>query len=116
MRYPVLAAFIVAIIAGVGSFVALLAPYSSFGRIVTNLFRPLYELANNGLAAIAEHFQSYAFYSTEVWVRSMPTFIIAVATLVVLAVLAWVGGRTYCNTCRHSPRLLLTFLAIEDQL
>lgn len=98
LRYPVLAAFIVAIIAGVGSFVALLAPYSSFGRIVTNLFRPLYELANNGLAAIAEHFQSYAFYSTEVWVRSMPTFIIAVATLVVLAVLAWVGGRTYCNT------------------
>lgn len=98
LRYPVLAAFIVAIIAGIGSFVALLAPYSSFGRIVTNLFRPLYELANNGLAAIAEHFQSYAFYSTEVWVRSMPTFIIAVATLVVLAVLAWVGGRTYCNT------------------
>lgn len=98
LRYPVLAAFIVAIIAGVGSFVALLAPYSSFGRIVTNLFRPLYELANNGLATLAEHFQSYAFYSTEVWVRSMPTFIIAAATLVVLAVLAWVGGRTYCNT------------------
>ncbi len=98
LRYPVLVAFIVAIIAGVGSFVALLAPYSSFGRIVTNLFRPLYELANNGLAAIAEHFQSYAFYSTDVWVRSMPTFIIAVATLVVLAVLAWIGGRTYCNT------------------
>lgn len=98
LRYPVLAVFIVAIIAGIGSFVALLAPYSSFGRIITNLFRPLYELANNGLAAIAEHYESYAFYSTEVWVRSLPTFIIAAATLIVLAVLAWVGGRTYCNT------------------
>mgnify|MGYP002852405591 CR=1 FL=1 len=98
LRYPVLALFIVAMIAGIGSFVALLAPYSSFGRIVTNLLRPLYELANNGLAAIAEHYGSYAFYTTEVWMRGLPTFIIAAATLVLLAVLAWVGGRTYCNT------------------
>lgn len=30
--------------------------------------------------------------------RSLPTFIIAVLTLVVLAVLAWRNGRTYCNT------------------
>ena len=98
LRYPVLVLFIIALLAGVGSFVALLAPYSSFGRIVTNLVRPLYELANNGLAAIAEHFDSYAFYATDVWIRSLPTFMIAAVTLVILAVLAWRGGRTYCNT------------------
>ena len=98
LRYPVLVLFIIALLAGVGSFVALLAPYSSFGRIVTNLLRPLYELANNGLAAIAEHFDSYAFYATDVWIRSLPTFMIAAVTLVILAVLAWRGGRTYCNT------------------
>lgn len=98
LRYPVLAVFIIALVAGFGSFVALLAPYSSFGRIVVNLLRPLYEWGNNGLATIAEHYDSYAFYSTEVWMRSLPTFIIAAATLVVLAALAWVGGRTYCNT------------------
>ena len=98
LRYPVLVVFIIAIVAGIGSFVALLAPYSSFGRIVVNLFRPLYEWGNNGLAAIAEHYNSYAFYSTEVWLRSLPTFIIAAVTFIVLAVLAWIGGRTYCNT------------------
>ena len=98
LRYPILVLFIIALVAGFGSVVALLAPYSSFGRIVTNLFRPLYELANNGLAAIAEHYDSYAFYSTDVWIRSLPTFIIAAVTLIVLAVLAWIGGRTYCNT------------------
>ena len=98
LRYPVLVLFILAIIAGFGSFVALLAPYSSFGRIVVNLLRPLYEWGNNGLAAIAEHYNSYAFYSTDVWLRSLPTFLIAVATVVLLFVLAWVGGRTYCNT------------------
>jgi len=98
LRYPVLVLFIIALLAGVGSFVALLAPYSSFGRIVTNLLRPLYELTNNGLAAIAEHFDNYAFYATDVWIRSLPTFMIAAVTLVILAVLAWRGGRTYCNT------------------
>ena len=98
LRYPVLALFIVALVAGFGSFVALLAPYSSFGRIVVNLLRPLYEWGNNGLAAIAEHYDSYAFYSTDVWLRSLPTFIIAAVTFVLLFVLAWRGGRTYCNT------------------
>ena len=98
LRYPVLVLFIIALVAGFGSFVALLAPYSSFGRIVVNLLRPLYELANNGLAAIAEHYDSYAFYSTDVWIRSLPTFAIAAVTFVVLFVLAWMGGRTYCNT------------------
>jgi len=98
LRYPILVLFIIAIIAGIGSFVALLAPYSSFGRIVVNLFRPIYELCNNGLASIAEHYNSYAFYSTDVWMRSLPTFIIAAVTFVVLIVLTWIGGRTYCNT------------------
>lgn len=98
LRYPVLVLFIIALVAGFGTVVALLAPYSSFGRIVVNLLRPLYELANNGLAAIAEHYDSYAFYSTDVWLRSLPTFIIAAVTFIVLFVLAWIGGRTYCNT------------------
>lgn len=98
LRYGVLALFVVALIAGVGSFVALLAPYSSFGRIVSNLLAPLYGWGNNLLAYFAERMDSYAFYETEVWLASLPTFIIAAVTLVVLIVLAWRGGRTYCNT------------------
>ena len=50
------------------------------------------------LAAIAERADSYAFYSVDVWMRSLPVFVIALVTLVVLVVLAWRGGRTYCNT------------------
>ena len=98
LRYPVLVLFVIALVAGVGSFVALLAPYSSFGRIASNLFAPLYQWGNNGLAAIAEQQGSYAFYHVDVWMRSLPTFLIAAASLAVLAILAWVGGRTYCNT------------------
>lgn len=98
LRYSVLAVFIFALIAGIGSFVALLAPYSSYGRIANNLFMPVYQWGNNILASIAEHYDSYAFYSVDVWVKSMPTLIIASVTFAALIVLAWKGGRTYCNT------------------
>lgn len=98
LRYGVLGLFVIALIAGIGSFVALLAPYSSFGRIATNLFTPIYRWGNNLLAYFAERADSYAFYETEVWMKSLPTFIIAAVTFIVLIVLAWRNGRTYCNT------------------
>lgn len=98
LRYGVLAVFIAAMIAGIGSFVALLAPYSSYGRIAQNLFQPIYIFGNNFFAFIAERIDSYAFYSREVWIRSIPTFIIATITFVAIVVLAWRNGRTYCNT------------------
>ena len=98
LRYGVLALFIVAFIAGIGSLVALLAPYSSYGRIAQNIFQPVYIFGNNLMAWVAERVDSYAFYSREVWLRSLPTFIIATITLVGIGVLAWRNGRTYCNT------------------
>ena len=69
LRYSVLALFIIALVAGLTSVSALLAPYSAFGRIATSLVRPV-----------------------------LPTAIIAGVTLLVVGVLAWIGGRTYCNT------------------
>ena len=98
LRYGVLAFFVVALVAGVGSFVALLAPYSAYGRIANNLFQPLWMWGNNLLAYLAERIDSYAFYEVDVWMKSLPTLLIAVATLAVLFVLAWRNGRTYCNT------------------
>lgn len=98
LRYTVLGIFVVALIAGVGSVVALLAPYSSYGRIVQNLLAPFWAWGNNLFAYIAERADSYAFYEKEVWLKSLPTFIIALVTVVCLAILAWRNGRTYCNT------------------
>lgn len=98
LRYAMLVVMVAALLAGLGSIVQLLAPYSAFGRIATMLLQPLWMLGNNVLAGMAEHYDSYAFYSVDVWLRSMPVFIIALVTLVVLAVLAWRSGRTYCNT------------------
>lgn len=98
LRYGVFLLFVIALIAGIGSFVALLAPYSSYGRIVSNLFEPVYRLGNNVLAYFAERFDSYAFYHVDVWIKSIATFIVAAVTFIVLAYLSWRNGRTYCNT------------------
>jgi polyferredoxin len=98
LRYGVWVIFVIALIVGVQALVALLAPYSAWGRIVQNLFQPVYLWINNLFAALAERADSYAFYDKEVWLRSLPTFIIAIVTLIVVVVLAWKNGRTYCNT------------------
>lgn len=98
LRYGFLLIFAVALAAGLGSVVALLAPYSSYGRIAQNLLQPVWIGANNVLAYLAERVDSYAFYSRDIWIRSTATIAIAAATLVLVGVLAWRNGRTYCNT------------------
>lgn len=42
LRYGVLGVFVLSLISGLGSVVALLAPYSAYGRIAGNLFQPVY--------------------------------------------------------------------------
>lgn len=98
LRWAVFTVFLIALVRGFGSLAQLLAPYSAFGRIATNLLQPVYVAGNNVLASIAEHYDSYAIYHSDVWIRSAISLGIAAVTLVLLAVLAWRNGRTWCNT------------------
>ena len=98
LRYPMLVLFLVAHLAGLAVVVQLLAPYSTFGLIATNLLQPIYQTGNNVLAYFAEQMDSYAFYHSEVWLRSVASLVIAIVMLIVIAVLAWRNGRTWCNT------------------
>ena len=82
LRYSVLALFIIALLAGINSVVALLAPYSAYGRIAQNIFSPV---------------SLWAFHK-EIYIRSIGTFAIAAVTLIIIAVLAFRNGRTWCNT------------------
>lgn len=98
LRYIVLILFIVALVAGLSVIVSLLDPYAAYGRIASNLFAPVYRLGNNLFAWIAERADSYAFYRTDVWIKSGITFGVAILTAIIVAILAWRNGRTYCNT------------------
>lgn len=98
LLYIMLGVFVIAVIFGIGSVVALLAPYGTYGIIAQNLFAPVWAWGNNLLAAIAERADSYAFYRTDIWIRNVTLFITVCVLFVVLAVLAWRRGRLYCNT------------------
>ena len=63
-----------------------------------SVFRPLYDLLVNALAALDAQQNWYVFSEVELWMRSVTTFVVALLTLGILAVLAWRNGRTYCNT------------------
>lgn len=98
LRYAMLVLFIIAIVAGISIIVSILDPYAAYGRMASNFFAPLYRLGNNLSAWVAERADSYAFYSTTVWIKGWITFGIASITLIITGILAWRHGRTYCNT------------------
>ena len=98
LRYTMLVLACAALALNVAWLGGLIFPYSTYGRIVSACVAPLYKLANNGLAAIAEHYGSYAFYEVDVWLKSTAALAVALLTWGIIAVLAWKGGRTWCNT------------------
>ena len=69
LRYGIWLLFVLALVFGLQSAVAVLAPYSAYGRIVSSIM----------------HFQPGA------------VLIAAVATLLLTGILAWFTGREYCN-------------------
>lgn len=98
LRVIMLVFFAVALVVNVAWLAAFIEPYSAYGRIVNNLFAPIYLWGNNLLAYIAERADSYAFYSVDVWLKSGVTLAVAAVTFVVVVILAWRGGRTWCNS------------------
>ena len=72
-------------------------PYSAYGRIASSLFAPIYDAGNNVVADALVDTECYWFYHVES-LQYLPLTIIAVVTLLVIGVVAWVGGRAYCNT------------------
>ena len=96
VRYSLLGIFVVCLIIGFAPVTTLLAPYSAYGRIVNSLFRPLYDMLINALASMET--DTYYFSEVEIWMRSVTTFVVAIITFIVLALIALRHGRAYCNT------------------
>ena len=97
-RYYIALTFFLLISFGFTSFAILVEPYSIFGRFASNLFSPVYHLINNVLAYFAERCDSYAFYHVDVYIKSLPIFIISIVYFLIITILALVNGRWYCNS------------------
>ena len=96
-RYFIALAFFLLIVSDFTNIAIFIEPYSIFGRFVSNLFSPIYRLINNVLAYFAERWNSYAFYHVDVYIKSLPIFIISIAYFLIITILAVVNGRWYCN-------------------
>ena len=74
-----------------------LDPYSNFGRIAVNIFRPIIMEGNNLLNWIALKFHIYNFYYVTIHTVTVWSFAIAAAILLVVVIMALLRGRLFCN-------------------
>lgn len=98
LRIAVLVIFIVMLVAGFNAGAVLLAPYSSYGRMVASMLQPIYIAINNLLAGWSEAQDNYLFYQVEPTNNPTLLLIISAVMMLILFVLAFMHGRTYCNT------------------
>lgn len=98
LRVAMLVVFVLLMVLGLNGLAILIAPYSAYGRIATNLFQPVYMWINNLCAYFAERAESYAFYSVDVWVKSGVTLAVAAVTFVVVGFVSFRWGRVWCNS------------------
>ena len=97
IRYSIMGIVLLTFIFGSSLFVLLLDPYSSFGRIASNLFRPLYLLANNAIADVANSYGNFFFYKVEITTVNMLSILTAAGMFLIVGAFAWFRGRLYCN-------------------
>jgi len=94
LRYSILAAVVISIIAGFSFLLSWIDPYSNFGKIARNIFGFLYREANNVLAS--NGFDSLYHVS----LKSFELFSIgfSIALLLIIGVMVFFRGRLFCNT------------------
>ena len=98
LRYTILFATLLLFIFGSSFLVILLDPYSTFGRIISQLFRPLVIWGNNGLAFLMNKSGNFTLYKVEQLAFVPFAFILAVIFFYKVAEMSLRHGRLYCNT------------------
>ncbi len=96
--------FLIALIAGTPiGIMAWLDPYSIFGRIAVNVFKPVYQTANNAMVYVCSlcgiyQFGTWPMYYVNAMVQTLLAAAAAMGFLLIIGFLAYRNGRTYCNT------------------
>ncbi len=97
LRLAVFFVFAASLLAGVPLVFSLLEPYSAFGRIAADLLAPVWATGNNALAWASERAGNYDVAPAMLWQKGLAALAAAVATLVLIGVLAWRKGRLWCT-------------------
>lgn len=97
-RYSVLTTVLVFVISGSIFLVNLLDPFSIFGKITTNLIRPLILLAYNFTVSILETANLFLLYPVEIKRIDLVSIVFALFALFILILFGYKRGRLFCNT------------------
>ena len=118
LRHAILALTILVFAGGSGLVLNLLDPFSSFGRMCSNIFRPLIIALNNLGAPLAQGLGSHAIYRVQWPVMAPVCLSIALATLALVGWMSARHGRLFCNTvcpCGHPPGSGFKILPDQDR-
>ncbi len=98
LRNAVLGAAVAAVVAGWGGFaLAVVDPYSNYGRVVSGLFRPVASWINNAFTGLANRAGWMGLYRVELPLHGLGALVIPALLLTAVVVLAVLRGRLYCN-------------------
>lgn len=75
-----------------------LDPYSIFGRIFSDLLRPVGMAANNFAVDILHTFDNYSLYYVDLYVLNWTIYLVPLFFLGLIIILSLKHGRIYCNT------------------
>ncbi len=92
------ATIIAAMLGWCGFALSLLDPYSNFGRIASDIFRPLATLANNSVVGLADAVGWHGLFRVQPSWAGIGALMVSVFVLVLIVALAAWRGRLYCNT------------------
>ncbi len=98
LRYALLGLTVVFLLAGNILILGLLDPYSIFGRIMSDLFRPLFSGITNFVAGVLHSFDIYGLHKVDIHTLHVEVLIIPVIFLVLVVWMSLSKGRLYCNT------------------
>lgn len=96
IRLGTLLLFVLLVAFGFMRVASFIEPYSEFGRIMNSLVKPLYVDVNNVIADRQAE-DVYTFYHVDNYI-SVALVVVASVTLLVVGLMAWFGGRIYCNS------------------
>ena len=98
LRYTILIISVFILLIGLFTPLLFLDPYSNYGRIVVNLFRPIYLLLNNIGAHILESIDIYTLYRVEPGVTHWFSIAFSMAVFMLILWLSIKYARLFCNT------------------
>ncbi len=98
LRYGLLGICVILFVMGIVTPLSFLDPYSNFGRVAANLFRPLVIGFNNLIHLVAVKAGNFDFYHVSIYTVTKGSLISGLIVFFIVGTMALLRGRLFCNT------------------